>query len=85
MAGGAVEPCFLARKGRQRQTVALGPGQRETSETVAKQKQLPSTSVDSMCEARAQKMTLTINYCDRVRAKTDHKSTQNIFELTLGL
>ena len=33
------------------------PGQRENTGTVAKQKQLPSASVDSMRGARAQKIT----------------------------
>ena len=33
---------------RGRQSLALGPRQREKSETVAKQKQLPSVGLDSM-------------------------------------
>ena len=45
--------CSLAREGRRRQSLALGPRQRENSETVdsetvAKQKQLPSAGLDSM-------------------------------------
>ena len=38
-------------------------GQKENSETVAKQKQLPSAGLDSMCGARGQKIAgvLTMN------------------------
>ena len=47
----------LSREGRRRQSLALWPGQRENSETVAKQNELPSASLDSMRGARAQKTT----------------------------
>ena len=49
--------CSLAREGRRRQSLALGPGEREKSETVVKQMQLPSAGLDSMRRARAQKTT----------------------------
>ena len=47
--------CSLAREGRRRQSLSLGPRQRENSETLATQKQLPSAGLDSMRGARAQK------------------------------
>ena len=51
---GEVAACSLAREGRRRQSLALGLGRLET---VSKQKQLPSVSLDSMRRAYAQKTT----------------------------
>ena len=54
---GEVAVCSLARKGRRWQSLGLGPGQSENSETIAKQNQLPSAGLDSMRRAHAQRTT----------------------------
>ena len=54
---GEAVACSLVREGRRRQSLALGPGYRKNSKTVAKQNQLPLAGLDSMCGARTQKTT----------------------------
>ena len=59
---GEVATCSLVREGRRRQSLVVGPGQRENFETVANQKQLPSAGLDSMGGACAQRYHVSTNY-----------------------
>ena len=59
---GEVAACSLARERRRQQSLALGPrrdgrDREKNTETVSKQKQLPSAGLDSMRGARAHKIT----------------------------
>ena len=54
---GEVAVCSLARERRRQQSLPLGPRGTVNTETVAKQKQLPSAILDSMRGAHAHKIT----------------------------